>query len=278
MSIYLKKFETQSAYEAAQSSLILPNVSLTVDNNTVHYNPSSPTPPTPPFFCKITAFGDIIDIEGSGELTLDIIYNYVDETYSIESAEIGTLCTSIGDGVFYGSILTSIDIPNSVTSIGSDDNEGAGAFDNCGLTSIDIPDSVTSIGSSAFYNCISLSSCTIGSGVTSIGNDAFYHCSGLTSIDIPNGVTSIGWGAFYGCSGLTSCTIGSGVTSIGNNAINGCSSLTSVTVNATTPPTLDGDNFDLTNNCPIYVPASSVNAYKSASGWSTYASRIQAIP
>lgn len=42
---YLKKFETQAAYEAAQSGLILPNVSLTVDNNTVHYNPS--TPPTP---------------------------------------------------------------------------------------------------------------------------------------------------------------------------------------------------------------------------------------
>lgn len=47
MGKYLKKFETQAAYEAAQSSLILPNVSLTVDNNTVHYNPSSPVPPTP---------------------------------------------------------------------------------------------------------------------------------------------------------------------------------------------------------------------------------------
>ena len=47
MAIYLKKFETQAAYEAAQSGLILPNVSLTVDNNTVHYNPSSPVPPTP---------------------------------------------------------------------------------------------------------------------------------------------------------------------------------------------------------------------------------------
>ena len=47
MAIYLKKFQTQSAYEAAQSGLILPNVSLTVDNNTVHYNPSTPVPPTP---------------------------------------------------------------------------------------------------------------------------------------------------------------------------------------------------------------------------------------
>ena len=47
MAVYLKEFETQAAYEAAQSGLILPNVSLTVDNNTVHYNPSSPVPPTP---------------------------------------------------------------------------------------------------------------------------------------------------------------------------------------------------------------------------------------
>ena len=47
MGKYLKKFETQAAYEAAQSGLILPNVSLTVDNNTVHYNPS--TPPTPSY-------------------------------------------------------------------------------------------------------------------------------------------------------------------------------------------------------------------------------------
>lgn len=47
MAIYLKKFETQAAYEAAHSGLILPNVSLTVDNNTVHYSPSTPVPPTP---------------------------------------------------------------------------------------------------------------------------------------------------------------------------------------------------------------------------------------
>ena len=47
MAVYLKKFETTAAYEAAESSLILPNVSLITDNNTIHYNPSSPVPPTP---------------------------------------------------------------------------------------------------------------------------------------------------------------------------------------------------------------------------------------
>jgi hypothetical protein len=58
-----------------------------------------------------------------------------------------------------------------------------------------------------------------------------------------------------------------------------CSGLTSIIVNATTPPKLSNSNaFNNTNDCPIYVPSGSVNTYKSASGWSTYASRIQAIP
>lgn len=42
--IYLKKFETTAQYNAAQSSLILPNVSLVTENNKVEYNPLSPTP------------------------------------------------------------------------------------------------------------------------------------------------------------------------------------------------------------------------------------------
>ena len=102
--------------------------------------------------------------------------------------------------------------------------------------------------------------------------------TGLLSVEIGNCVTSIGAAAFYRCSGLTSIDIPSGVTSIGNYAFQYCTSLTSVTVNPTTPPSLGYFVFDNTNYCPIYVPSASVNAYKSASGWSTYASRIQAIP
>ncbi len=92
--------------------------------------------------------------------------------------EEGSICESIGEYEFYNcSSLTSITIPESVTSIGD------WAFYGCSsLTSIIIPDSVTSIGEYAFEYCSSLTSVTIGNGVTSIGNYAFDHCTSLTEI------------------------------------------------------------------------------------------------
>jgi hypothetical protein len=129
----------------------------------------------------------------------------------------------IGVGGFRGfTNLTSITIPDSVTSIGES------AFYGCtGLTSITIPNSVTSIGESAFYGCTGLTSITIPNSVTSIGNDAFRNCTGLTSVTLPNNpnFTTIGAGAFSGCIGLTSIVIPNSVTSIGGSAFNGCTGL-----------------------------------------------------
>ena len=71
------------------------------------------------------------------------------------------------------------------------------------MTSIEVPNSVTSIGNEAFTNCSGLTSIKIPNSVTSIGNSAFQGCSGLTSIEIPNSVTSIGDGAFSRFSGFT---------------------------------------------------------------------------
>ena len=190
---------------------------------------------------------------------------------SLTSCIIGSGVTSLGFSTFAScSGLTSIDIPDSVTSI------SAYAFAFCtSLSSCTIGSGVTSIGMYAFEYCSSLTSCTIGSGITSIGNSAFYNCSGLTSIDIPDSVTSIGNYAFRECTSLASIDIPSGVTNIGSNAFYNCSGLTSITVEATTPPTLTNSSSFNNTTCPIYVPAGSVDTYKSA--WSQYADRIQAI-
>ncbi len=96
-------------------------------------------------------------------------------------AEIAGLpVTSIGEAAFRSSLLTSITIPDSVTSIGK------GGFVNCSrLTSITIPDGVISIEDWAFHRCSSLASVTIPDSVTTIGDFAFANCFGLKSVTIP---------------------------------------------------------------------------------------------
>ena len=150
--------------------------------------------------------------------------------------------------------MTSITIPDSVTSIGSyafDGCKSLSAFhgkyvsaDNrcliignqlksfapAGLTAYTIPGSVTSIGDGAFCNCSSLSNITILDGVTKIGNFAFKNCTSLTNITIPDSVTSIGDETFGYCRSLTSITIPDGITSIRDFTFDGCESLESITI------------------------------------------------
>ena len=117
---------------------------------------------------------------------------------------------------------------------------------------------------------------TIPKSVTTIGNYVFWGCKSLQSIDIPNSVTTIGDSAFYDCSSLKKNTIPNSVTNIGSGAFDSCYNITSVTCLATIPPAL-GESVFIPYIADFYVPAQSVNAYKTASGWSTYSSRITAI-
>ncbi len=198
----------------------------------------------------------------------DSAFTYCD---SLTSVTIGDGVTTIGYSAFsYCGSLTSITIPDSVTTIGNC------AFWDCdSLTSVTIGDSVTTIGSNTFYSCCSLTSVNIPDSVTTIGWYAFSYCTSLTSVNIPDSVTTIGEGAFYYCTSLTSVTIPDSVTIIRNYAFEDCTSLTSVYCKATTPPALGWDVFAYNgSDRKIYVPAGSVDAYKSAGNWSKYADDI----
>ena len=224
---------------------------------------------------------------------------------SLTSVTIGDSVTTIGESAFKScSSLANVTIPDSVTTI------GVNAFYYCSsLTNVTIPDSVTTIGYGAFFGCSSLTSVTIPDSVTTIGGSAFSGCSslqefngklasedgrclivdgtlnsfapaGLTEYTIPDSVTTIGEWAFYDCSSLESVTIGDSVTSIGYGAFANCSGLSSVYCKTTTPPVALisfgywGAFDDNASGRKIYVPMQSVEAYKSAEGWSNYSSYI----
>ena len=184
----------------------------------------------------------------------------------LTSITIPNSVTSIGEAAFYGTGLTSITIPDSVINIrkstfaGCDklvsatmghnvESIGERAFCGTGLTSITIPNSVTSIGEAAFADCKNLTSITIPNSVTSIEDDTFYRCEGLTSVTIGCNVVSIGESAFS-CTGLTSITIPNSVTSIGEAAFKGCSALIALVVES------ENTIYDSRNNCNALIETS----------------------
>ena len=186
----------------------------------------------------------------------------------IDSVSIGHEVELLPHGFVKSSRITSIAIPNSVTSIGDE-----AFFDCTHLTSIDIPDSVTVIRDYTFYGCSSLRSITLGNRVKTVGECAFENCTALTSIDIPNSVTTIQDFAFEGCHRLASVIMGSGVTTIGTCIFYYCDQLTDVACSAITPPSVNNglfDNMDYYAHATLHVPAESVHAYQAALYWKDF--------
>ncbi len=176
---------------------------------------------------------------------------------------------SVGNSAFYNcSGITAMTLPAGLTAI------WALAFNYCsGLTSLVIPDG-TYLDGSVFMYCTNLASVTLPNDLTFVPGWVFYKCGKLANITIPASVTHIDEYAFNYCASLTSLTIPSAVTAVGASVCAFCTLLSSVTVQAATPPAGGNSMFSGTALAHLYVPPASVNAYKTASYWSAYASLI----
>ena len=154
--------------------------------------------------------------------------------------------TAIDHAAFSNSAVTSVTIPDSVTSIHDV------SFFNCSqLTNISIPNSVTYIGYSAFNSCTSLKSITLPSSLSTISRALFSGCSQLTTIHIPDSVSSIQISAFHNCENLKTIRIPVSVTSIENYAFDGCPSSMTVTYSGSKTQWDDitkGSNSDVLEN------------------------------
>lgn len=133
---------------------------------------------------------------------------------------------SIGIDSFQGcSSLTSIVIPDSVTSL------GAGVFQQCtSLTSVTFGNRITALNQGTFLDCQSLVAVSIPSAVSHIGMDAFRNCTTLRAIVIPDSVQQLDNGIFFNCNNLASVRIPDSVTRIGNATFQACDNLVTIII------------------------------------------------
>lgn len=293
---YLKRFDNQKS--AIGKEIDLPSVCLVKDLYKVAYFKKGDgytsnileddgngfiTLPSPQITCKYnvtttTAATKIANsVSNFTAMTVDGEEKTLANSYTFSTTGTHTVKFSLKDNttITSGSFgncsdLTSVTIPDSVTSIGSDafggctnvttvtinsnnivsktydtSNNFESIFADCNVEKYIIGNKVTSIGSHAFNGCSSATSITIPDSVTSIGNYAFANCTALKDIKIPNSVTKIATGLFNGCTGLENAPIHDYVTHIGTYAFDNCSSLSNVTI----PNTLEEIASKAFSNC-----------------------------
>jgi|GEM_PF-3153992 len=168
--------------------------------------------------------------------------------------------------------VDEITIPSTAEHIGD------GAFYRCENIAgeLIIPEGVARIGIKAFLGCRNITSLILPSTLRSIETQAFYQCSGVTGkLVIPEGVTTIRFGAFADFD-ISDVVLPSTVKTIEPYVFQYCDNLTNVFIKNLTPPTLGTHVFvGDTSLVAIYVPEGSEDTYKTAPGWSDYASIIK---
>ena len=211
-----------------------------------------------------------IDIPGSqfGLPVTTVNENVFNGHGYITSITLNEGLTTIQGWAFYGTGITSINIPASVTKIFTDhDNYGnyqpANPFGGCSkLATITVDANNTVYSSPTGSNAI----------IETATNKLVVGCKGTDMAKLPN-VTEIGYAAFHDLSGMTEFTIPSNITTIGEGAFWGCSDLSAVTVESTTPINISGMSyppFDGTKKYKLYVPVGTKALYQAADGWNEF--------
>ena len=144
------------------------------------------------------------------------------------------------------------------------------SFSSTNIKSIRIPSNIITVG--GFAGNSNLSEIIIEVGVKGI-NGRFASGSCVSEITIPTSVTSITDGAFDGCSQLSVITIPSGVSTI-SSSFNNASSIKTVYISASVPPALSYSFDSVPNDAVFYVPATSLDAYKSAPEWERFSDML----
>lgn len=228
---------------------------------------------------------------------------------SLQTLEIPNSVTHIFEAAFINcSALRELNIPSSVSYIGKHRVfEGCYSLENINVdennsyyTSIDgilfdknfttllrfpihkeyisyeIPIPVKEISEGAFNGCDYLSQIFIPEGVTIIGQDAFMGCTQLKNVSIPATLSSIQSNIFYGCQNLQSIILPGNLIEIGDNCFSDCDKLETLYSLNPIPPKFIGTqsihNTDasLTSKLIVYVPANSLEKYKTADGWKEF--------
>lgn len=192
-------------------------------------------------------------------------------------------CSSITSLVFNAGINLGPEACGQMTSLTSVEFKGDvtgskyNIFKDCSqLSTVIFDGTVTNLPGSIFSGRSTIQSIDL-SNVTGYSTDGyqFHSCSALTSVTLNSSLTSLPRNLFSYCGAMT-ITIPATVTSIGDECFKN-TSLISLTVLATTPPTLGTQSIEAGRVSVCYVPSSALSAYQSASGWSDFAAKIQAI-
>lgn len=141
---------------------------------------------------------------------------------AITSIQLPNTVTSIGKNAFAYNYLQSINIPNSVIIIGER------AFAGNNFSAIEIPEKVSVIESGAFKDCKKLQKIKIPDTAKNIGTALFANCIKLTAVELPQGIKTITEGLFAGCTSLEQFSVPDTVQLIEDYAFSKCNNLTNI--------------------------------------------------